>query len=73
MSNRRLSYISSLQLLLPQTIQLAIGSQKISCLLDLSAAFDTTDHDILITRLSSWSASSSCLFGVDGLVEEMTI
>ena len=41
----------------------AIGSQKVSCLclLDLSAAFDTTDHDILITRLSSW-------FGIHGSV-----
>ena len=41
----------------------AMGSQKISylCLLDLSTAFDTIDHDILITRLSSW-------FGIHGSV-----
>ena len=42
-----------------------IGSQKLSCLciLDLSAAFDTIelDHDILLTRLSSW-------FGIHGSV-----
>ena len=31
------------------------------CLFDLSAAFDTIDHDILITRLSSW-------FGINGSV-----
>jgi len=41
----------------------AKGSQKVSCLclLDLSAAFDTIDHDILTTRLSSW-------FGIHGSV-----
>jgi len=39
----------------------AIGSQKLSCLclLDHSAAFDTIDHDIFITRLS-WFGIHGC-------------
>ena len=45
----------------------AIGSRKISCLcllnltqpISISAAFDTIDHNILLTRLSSW-------FGIHG-------
>jgi len=41
----------------------AIGLQKVSCLclLDLSAAFDTINHNILIIHLSSW-------FGIHGSV-----
>jgi len=41
----------------------AVGWQKVSCLclLYFCAAFDTIDHDILITRLSSW-------FGIHGSV-----
>src|SRR5437899_2372996 len=55
--------ISVLILSVCNTITNAMSHQRLTglCMLDLSAAFDTIDHNILLERLSSW-------FGISGSV-----
>ena len=45
------------------TITNAMSSQQLTglCMLDLSAAFDTIDHNILLERLSSWFGIRGCV------------
>jgi len=58
---RKLHSMETVLLSLHDHLINAIGSQQASCLclLDLSAAFDTIDHTILLDRLSLW-------FGIHG-------